>query len=119
MKQNLFIFICICAIVMFSFSSPVFSSGGTDGSLDIEIHTGPEFTGQDNQTIKACTKNYYWDFFPMDFLFNGPSISSGSGECPSVTFFGHYEEFCWALNTYRLISPGITLSLFAYAIFNL
>ena len=121
MKGRIFSFLVICAIVLYCF--PAIGSGGTtdggSGTLDLEINTGPEFDDTDVEVIKYCVKDRYWAFFPMDFLFNGPAIPLGSSECPSVTFFGHYEEFCWVLDTYRLISPGITLALLAYAIFNL
>ena len=97
-----------------------FSVRAQTGEIEVEVNTGPELTDQDEQVISYCvTAERYWTFFPMDFLMNGPVLPTSSTECPIVTFFGYIEEFCWVLDLFKVISPGITLSMFVYAIFHL
>ena len=95
----------------------IFPAIAQEGEIDIEVYTGPEFKEGDDALIAQCVSGN-WTFFPADLVFNGPSLSS-SNECPQIEFFGHEQNLCWVLNTYRLISPGITLSIIIYSIFHL
>lgn len=117
-------------IVLFLVSSS-FASGGSipddnnddsnddpTATLEVEINTGPVFTEDDPYQIQYCTEDYYWAFFPMDFLFNG-NIPSSSNECPNIEFYGYSQDLCWVLDIYRTVSPGISLALIIYSIFHL
>ncbi|NET46704.1 hypothetical protein [Okeania sp. SIO2B3] len=98
------------------------TGGGNDGSeatLEVEIDTGPRFHIDDDKEIEYCTTQIFWNFFPMDFLYNGGFIP-GSSECPSVEFFGYEHQMCFLLDAYNnVVSPAFQLSLLIYAIFHL
>lgn len=122
--------VLIFVILLLLFSLPSLASGGDSGgsgtgnnaggaTLEVEIDAGPRFHEDDRYEIQYCTQDIFWNFFPMDFLYNG-SFSSYSNECPSVEFFGYTHEMCFLLDAYRnIISPAFILSMMVYAIFHL
>ena len=117
-----FFFIFFCVLILSS--SPAFGSGGDAGSagsstLELEIQTGPAFHQNDADEISYCTQEIFWNFFPMDFLFNGASLPSSS-QCPVIEFFTYEHEMCFLLDAYtNFVSPAFQLSMLIYAIFHL
>ena len=121
-------FLIIFIVVLILSSSSAFASGGGDddgggggsgATLEVEIETGPAFDPDDQYEIQYCTTEIFWNFFPMDFLYNGSSVP-GSSECPSVEFFGYEHEMCFLLDAYNnVVSPAFQLSMLVYAVFHL
>ena len=118
MKQLLKILTISLLLSLFLFSAPGVADDDGD-SIEVEVNTGPQFYEYDNYEIEYCTKDVYWNFFPMDFLFNG-STSLSSSQCPNIEFFGHQHEMCWVLDIYTdVVSPAFILSTMIYAVFHL
>jgi hypothetical protein len=72
----------------------------------VEVKTGPEFSGGDKNKVQGCVRNILGKKFPFGAL---GKIPKGKPSCPRVVFFKEAHEFCWLIQIWHAIEPGVLI----------
>lgn len=78
-----------------------------DLNVEVEIETGPTFESGDASTIQGCYESSLATKFPIGII--GTIPESPGTVCPSITFFEDTHEFCWLVDIWHVIEPGVII----------
>ena len=115
------LFTLLC-LVIFLDGGLVRAVGDANLNVDVEVDSGPEFTGDDKDNIMMCMANSLNSHFPFDIyrvLDEKTGEPNAALECPKLTIFYNDYEACYLLDILQVLEPFIILGLASYAIFNL
>lgn len=106
MKWGQFLIASFLSLLLFLGNPFDLAKAAGDLNVDVEIETGPVFTPGDEQTIRGCidsTLNHRFLFGTIG------EIPEAGSVCPVITFFDDTHEFCWLVDIFHAIEPGIMI----------
>jgi hypothetical protein len=77
-----------------------------EAQTEVEVKTGPEFSGGDKSKVQGCVNNILGKKFPFGAL---GKLPKGGSSCPRVVFFKEAHEFCWLIQIWHAIEPGVLI----------
>jgi hypothetical protein len=113
MKKRFMVFTLLC-LVIFLDGGIVRATGDANLNVDVNVDSGPEFTGDDKDNIMSCMASSLNSHFPFDIYrvldekTGGPDATN-TLECPKITIFYNDYEACYLLDILKVLEPFIVL----------
>lgn len=107
MKWGQFLSAMLLSFLLFLSNPFDLAKAAGDLNVEVEIETGPTFEPGDEGTIQGCFQSSLGTKFPIGII--GTIPQSPGTVCPSVTFFEDTHEFCWLVDIWHVIEPGVLI----------
>jgi len=98
--------VCAFLLSLLLSSFPLGGAIKAQGKVEVEVETGPKFSGGDSSKIQGCVRNVLGNKFPFGAL---GKLPKGKPSCPRVVFFKEAREFCWLIQIWHAIEPGVLI----------
>lgn len=107
MKWDQFLSAIFLSVLLFLANPFDLAKAAGDLNVEVEIETGPTFESGDSSTIRGCFQTSLGHKFPIGII--GTIPESSKTVCPSITFFEDTHEFCWLVDIWHVIEPGVII----------
>jgi hypothetical protein len=105
-KWNQFLSAIFLSFLLFLSNPFDLAKAEGDLNVEVEIETGPVFEPGDEAKIQGCIDSTLSNRFLFGTL---GTIPDGGAVCPQIKFFDDTHTFCWLVDVWHAIEPGVVI----------